>query len=146
MNHLRPDTLDRDQQILSRLAKIEHKVDSIEQTNAFALRAEADKHFAEVSKIFGKSLRRAQVYLAADGSFSVQEIAQHLGMQRQNVGTDLKHLGEEGLLELVDSHGNRDIWAKKPLDRTLRITPFLRKQFSLAGNGLKEKARKKKQK
>lgn len=146
MSHSTPDALDRDQQILSRLAKIEHKVDSIEQTNAFALRAEADKHFAEVSKIFGKSLRRAQVYLAADGSLSVQEIAKHLGMQRQNVGTDLKHLGEEGLLELVDSHGNRDIWAKKPLDRTLRITPFLRTQFSLSGNGLKEKARKKKKK
>jgi Fic family protein len=133
-------TLDRDQQILSRLAKIEHKVDSIEQTNAFALRAEADKHFAEVSKIFGRSLRRAQVYLAADGNLSVQEIAAHLGMKRQNVGSDLKHLGEEGLLELVDSYGNKDIWSKKPIDRTLRITPFLCQQFSLQKNGLKRAA------
>src|SRR5881394_2152093 len=109
------DALDRDQQILDRLAKIEHKVDSIEQTNAFALRAEAEKHFAEVKKIFGTSLRRAQVYLAANGSRSVQEIAEYLGMQRQNVGPDLKHLADEGLLELVDSQGNRDTWAKKPV-------------------------------
>lgn len=140
MNQLRERALDRDQQILDRLAKIEHKVDSIEQTNAFALRAEADKHFAEVKKIFGKSLRRAQVYLAADGARSVQEIAQFLGMKRQNVGPDLRDLGEEGLLELVDCHGNRDIWAKKPVDRTLRITQFLCTEFNLQKSGLKQKS------
>jgi Fic family protein len=143
MSIRREQALDRDQQILDRLAKIEHKVDSIEQTNAFALRAEAQKHFDEVKKIFGKSLRRAQVYLAADGARSVQEIAEYLRMQRQNVGPDLKHLGDEGLLELVDSRGNRDIWAKKPLDRTLRITPFLCNVFTLQKDGLKPKARRK---
>jgi len=140
MTARREQAQDRDQQILDRLAKIEHKVDSIEQTNAFALRPEAEKYFAEVKKIFGRSLRRAQVYLAADGARSVQEIAQHLAMQRQNVGPDLKHLGDEGLLELVESHGNRDIWAKKPVDRTLRITPFLCREFNLQKNGLKQRS------
>lgn len=139
MTNHRQEQRDRDQQILDRLAKIEHKVDSIEQTNAFALRAEADKHFAEVKKIFGNSLRRAQVYLAADGVRSVQEIAEHLGIQRQNVGPDLKQLGDEGLLELIDSHGNRDIWAKKPVDRTLRITSFLCRDFALQSDGLRQK-------
>lgn len=134
----RPSSQDRDHQILSRLAKIEHKVDSIEQTNAFALRAEAGKHFAEVEKIFGRSIRRAQVYLAANGARSVQDIAKHLGMQRQNVGPDLKHLADEGLLELSDSRGHEDIWAKKPLDRTLRITPFLCRTFSLKEDGTKD--------
>jgi Fic family protein len=143
MSRLREQALDRDQQILDRLAKIEHKVDSIEQTNAFALRPEAEKYFAEVKKIFKRSIRRAQVYLAADGARSVQEIAKHLGMQRQNVGPDLKHLGNEGLLELVDSRSNRDIWAKKPVDRTLRIGPFLCKEFDLQKNGLRQKPGKK---
>jgi hypothetical protein len=138
MGQPRKVILDRDQQILDRLAKIEHKVDSIEQTNAFALRAEADKHFAEVKKIFRRSLRRAQIYLAADGSRSVQQLAKHLGIHRQNVGPDLKCLGEEGLLELVDSQSNRDIWAKKPIDRTLRITQFLCQEFSLRKDGLRE--------
>lgn len=137
------ETLDRDQQILDRLAKIEHKVDSIEQTNAFALRAEADKHFAEVKKIFGRSRRRAQIYLATDGARSVQEIAKHLSIKRQNVGPDLKRLGEEGLLELVDSQSNRDIWAKKPIDRTLRITSFLCPEFGLQKNGQRQKSGKK---
>ncbi len=130
------DSLDRDLQILDRLAKIEHKVDSIEQTNAFALRADAERHFAEVGKIFGTSIRRAQVYLAADGNRSVQEIGEHLSMQRQNVGSELRVLADEGLLELVESNSNRDIWAKKPIDRTLRITPFLCKKFSLGSDGL----------
>ena len=143
MNGRRDEVVERDQHILDRLAKIEHKVDSIEQTNAFALRAESDKHFAEVKKIFGKSLRRAQVYLAADGVRSVQEIAQHLRMKRQNVGPDLKYLSEEGLLELVDSQSNRDIWAKKPVDRSLRITPFLRDVFGLGETGLKAKSMRK---
>jgi Fic family protein len=135
--------LDRDQQILSRLAKIEHKVDSIEQTNAFALRAEASKHFAEVKKIFGRSIRRAQIYLAADGSRTVQEIAKHLGVPRQNLSPMLKHLSEEGLLELVDSQSRGDIWAKKSVDRSLRISPFLCKEFLLQRSGLKQKSRKK---
>src|SRR5579862_8556855 len=121
MSRRAEQALDRDQQILARLAKIEHKVDSIEQTSAFALRAEAEKHFAEVKKIFGRSVRAAQVYLAADGSRSVQEIAQHLGIPRQNATPVLRRLSEEGLLEIVSSESNRDIWAKKAVDRSLRI-------------------------
>lgn len=42
-------TEDRDQQILRRLANIEHKIDSLEQTTAFALRADAEQHFESVS-------------------------------------------------------------------------------------------------
>jgi predicted transcriptional regulator len=128
-------TLDRDQQILSRLGKIEHKVDSMDQTQAFALRAEAAKHFATVKTIFRNSKRRAQVYLAADGSRGVQEIAEHLGMQRQNVGPDLRVLADEGMLEISDTSGGRDIWGKKPIDRTLRISQFLRNEFSLGADG-----------
>ncbi len=94
---------DRDQQILSRLAHIEHKVDSIDETNAFALRAEADKHKETVKKIFRHGKRRAQVYLAADGSRGVDEVAKHLGMKHQNVSPQLRILKEEGLLELVDA-------------------------------------------
>lgn len=137
-------TLDRDQQILSRLARIEHKVDSLEQTTAFALRAEADKHFKSVKAIFGSSKRKAQVYLAVDGAKGVQEVAHYLHMQRQNVGPELKSLADEGLLEIIDNQGGKDIWAKKPVDRTLRITKFLQQEFNLGSNGLPMKQRKKK--
>jgi len=129
------DDQDRDQQILSRLSKIEHRVDSIDQTSAFALRAEEQKHMDSVRKIFGRNKRRAQVYLAADGHRGVEEIAKHIGMKRQNVGRELKALHKQALLELADSVGGRDIWAKKALDRTLRISDFLETTFSLARNG-----------
>jgi DNA-binding transcriptional ArsR family regulator len=134
---------DRDQQILSRLAHIEHKVDSIDETNAFALRADASKHMETVKKIFKHGKRRAQVYLAADGSRGVVEIAQHLGMKQPNVSPDVRILKEEGLLELVDAPGRRDIWAKKSIDRTLRISKYLCEVYNLKLDGRPDKARKK---
>jgi|ERR1700722_6242479 hypothetical protein len=133
---------DRDQQILSRLARIEHRVDSIDQTNAFALRAEAGKHLEEVKKIFKHGKRRAQVYLAANGNRGVLEIASYLKMKRQNVGPDLRILGDEGLLEIVDTSGGRDIWGKKSIDRTLRITKYLQEEYGLQADGRPSKARK----
>ena len=61
----KPLTEDRDQQILRRLSNIEHKVDSLDQTTAFALRADAKRHFQTAKEIF-RGKRRAQVYLAAN--------------------------------------------------------------------------------
>jgi biotin operon repressor len=130
---------DATQQILSRLAKIQHKVDSLEQTQAFALRADADRHFASAKAIFKNSKRRAQVYLAADGQRSVQEIGQHLKMKRQNVGPELKILREEGLLEIVDDTGGRDVWAKTAIDRSIRISKFLCHEFALGSDGRSSK-------
>jgi hypothetical protein len=140
----RQSTQDRDTQILSRLAKIQHKVDSLEQTTAFALRADSEKHFASAKEIFKNSKRRAQVYLAADGQRSVQDIGKHLGMKRQNVGSDLKILGGEGLLEIIDEVGGKDIWAKTAIDKSLRISKFLCQDFDLTsdGRGLKKRGKK----
>ena len=126
---------DRDQQILSRLASIQHKVDSIEQTNAFALRADKEKHENSIREIFKNGKRRAQVYLAANGTRSVQEIADHLKMKRPNVSLQLKVLGVEGILEIGNSIGGKDYYSKKPLDHTIRITRFLCNEFSLNEDG-----------
>jgi predicted transcriptional regulator len=126
----------RDQMILNRLARIEHKVDSIDQTGAFALRAEAEKHFASVKKIFKNGKRRAQVYLAANGMRTVQQIASHLKMKRQNVGPELKVLHSEYLLEVIDVDGVQgDVWSKKTLDHSLRISQFLCSEYSLGEDG-----------
>jgi hypothetical protein len=123
------------QQILSRLSHIEHKVESIDETNAFALRAEESKHQKTINEIFKASKRRAQVYLAADGSRSVAEIAKHLGMHIPNVSPELKTLGLELLLELADVPGRQDFWAKKTIDRTLRISQYLCKAYHLKPDG-----------
>ncbi len=128
--------MDRDQQILSRLAQIQHKVDSLEQTTAFALRADSDKHLGSVMKIFGKGKNRAKIYLAVNGDRSVQQIAELLSIKPQNVSPALKILREEGLIEMRDSQGNSDIYAKTPLDRTLQITKKLTGEFQLTSEGL----------
>lgn len=137
---LKEDSRDWNQQILSRLGMIEHKVDSLEQTTAFALRAEAAKHQVTVKQIFGRSTRKAQVYLAADGTRGVKEVAAHLHMQRQNITPELKKLQDEGLLEIVATSGGKDLWGKKQVDQSLRITQFLCKEFGLERNGLPSRA------
>ena len=134
------------QQILSRLAHIEHKVESIDETNAFALRAEEDEHQKTVKKIFKRGKRRAQVYLAADGTRGVIEIAKHLGMKQPNVSPQLKALKYEGLLEVVDVPGRQDFWAKKTIDRTLRISQYLCMEYSLKPDGRSNGPRKRKKK
>jgi predicted transcriptional regulator len=129
---------DRDQQILRRLANIEHKVDSLEQTTAFTLRAEADRHFNSVREIFGKKKRRVQVYLAANGVRSVQNIAELLNMHSSNVSRELKFLQQEGLLE-VSEKGGETYWCKKPIDQTIRISSLLQKEYDLSKDGLPNK-------
>jgi hypothetical protein len=76
-----------------------------------------------------------QVYLAANGARSVQEIAAHLKMKRQNVSPELKVLAREGLLEIVDEVGGRDVWAKTAIDKSLRISRFLCQDFTLGPEG-----------
>jgi len=131
------------QQILNRLAHIEHKVDSIDETNAFALRADAMRHEETVKKIFKNSKRRAQIYLAADGTRGVVEIAKHLGMKTPNVSPQLRILKEEGLLELADVAGRQDFWTKKSIDRTLRISKYLCDEYSLTLDGRPNRSAKK---
>ncbi|MFN8385380.1 MAG: hypothetical protein U0X92_03050 [Anaerolineales bacterium] len=121
-------SVDRDQQILRRLSNIENKVDSLEQTNAFALRADAHIHSKTVKQIFKRGLRRAQVYLAANGQRSVQEIATSLRMKNPNVSRELEVLKIEGLLEITERDGGKIFYGKKPIDRTIGISRFLIKR------------------
>jgi len=76
----------------------------------------------------------------------VVEIGKHIGMKRQNVGPQLRILKEQGLLELVDAPGGRDIWAKKAIDRTLRISKYLCDEYNLRPDGRPNRAAKKKHK
>ncbi len=137
MSKLKDEHFDRDQQILRRLTNIENKVDSLEQTNAFALRAEAHIHSKTVKEIFKRGLRRAQVYLAANGRRSVQEIASLLGMKDPNVSRELEVLKIEGLLEIIERDGGRILYGKKPIDRTIGISKFLMKEYRLDRDGSK---------
>ncbi len=122
--------------LLGALSNIEHEVDSLDQTNAFALRPNYELLRVEIKKIF-RGIRRAQVYLAANGKRGVNEIAELLSIRRpNNVSRELGALQEEGLLEVFEKEGGKTYWNKKPVDRTLRISQFLREEFHLDSDGL----------
>lgn len=126
---------DRDQQILNRLANLQHKVDSIEQTNAFALRADSERHLDSVRSIFKRSKRKAQVYLATNGDRTVKDIADFLKMKSPNVSRHLSQLIDEGLIEISESSGGSHYYIKTPLDRSIRISQFLQKDYNLSSDG-----------
>lgn len=129
-------TEERDQQVLRRLSNIEHKVDSIEQTTAFALRANETGYVDAVKKIFKHSRRRAQVYLAANAHRGVQEIANLIGIDQPNVTRELKYLQEDAMVEVIEKESGKTYWGKTPLDKTLKITRFLMDEFQLDKDGL----------
>ncbi len=128
-------TEDRDQQILRRLSSLEQKVGSIDHTTAFGFRANADQSMQLVKKVF-RGKRRAQVYLAANSQRDVNEIARLLGMKRPNVSRDLLALKAEDFLEVIQKDGGKAYWGKMAIDRTLKISRFLMKQFELDKNGI----------
>ena len=135
-NDDKSETQDRDQHILRRLVNIEHKIDSIEQTTAFVARANYERHSESVRQIFHGSTRRAQVYLAANGQRSVQDIAALLGMKQPNVSRELEKLGSEGLLEIIEKDAGKAYWGKKPIDKTIRISKLVMEEYALDKNGL----------
>ena len=59
---------------------------------------------------------------------------------------DLKVLKQEGLLEIVDASGRQDFWAKKTIDKTLRISKYLCEQYNLRPDGRPNAASKAKKK
>jgi Mn-dependent DtxR family transcriptional regulator len=65
----------------------------------------------------------------------VVEIGQHLGVKTPNVSPDLRILKEEGLLEIIDASGRQDFWAKKTIDKSLRISKYLCEQYDLKPDG-----------
>jgi hypothetical protein len=60
------------------------------------------------------------------------------------VSPQLKLLKEEGLLQLVDAAGRQDFWTKKTIDKTLRISQYLSKEYNLKPDGRPNSGSKKK--
>ncbi len=117
-------------EVIRRLGNIEYRVASIEETTAFSFRANREEHLTIIRGIFGKSRVRALAYLAADGTRSVQEIADLVGQKRPNVNAELRLLHEEQLLS-AQVDGNQTFYHKKPFDRALGVSRDLRARFSI---------------
>jgi hypothetical protein len=125
---------DAEAEILRRLANIEFQITSLDESTAFAMRANRDELLEAVDGVFRKSRQLAQVYVAANGRRSVSEIANIVNAKRQNTSAHLKRLAVEGLL-LPHIDGNQTLYRKKRLDQTLGITNRLRERFRIDADG-----------
>jgi predicted transcriptional regulator len=129
-------TEDRDQQILRRLANIEGDIRSIRHTEAFVVRANLSEYMKILERIF-KGERRAQIYLAANGSRTVNEISKMLGIVQSGVSREFPKLEVEGLVKVVDKIGSNVYWGKTQLESILSISRYLMKKFNLDRDGKK---------
>lgn len=129
------DGSDLNAEVLRRLARIEQKVTSLDELTGFGMRPDRDRYLGEVDDIIGSSRRKAQLYVGADGLTTVGQLADRLGISvSANASRRLAELEREGLLT-VDFDGNQRIYAKKPIDRALRISEHLRRRFNLGADG-----------
>lgn len=122
------------EEILRRLARIEQRVQSLDESSAFAMRPQRKLYTDEIKAILGTGKRRAQLYLAADGTRTAGELATFLGLKAPNASKDLADLEKEGLLEVL-FEGSQRYYGKKPIDRTLRISAFVCAEYQLNADG-----------
>lgn len=77
----------------------------------------------DIRKVFGRSRKRADVFLALNRDRNISEVAKDIGMQRQNVADDIKVLRKAGLVMPLTTGGRGDVWVRNPvLDRILGLT------------------------
>ena len=128
---------DHASEVLRRLIAIDHKADSMEDSLAWLVRADAPKLKDELIAAFGRSERRAQVYLALDGKRNVNAIAAHLEMRAPNVSTELQWLKRKRLLDTVAADDAGTLYRKKSFDAVVGLSDSLAVKFHLDAQGRK---------
>lgn len=122
-------------EVLRRLIGIDHKTDSMEDSLAWLVRANAPHLKTELVDAFGQSKRRVQVYLSLDGKRNVGAIAEHLDMKSQNVTAELRWLKKYRLVDVVEADGAGTVYAKKFFDAVVGLSDELMAKFKLDGSG-----------
>jgi DNA-binding transcriptional ArsR family regulator len=81
-------------------------------------------------KFFGRGGRRADVYLALDSTKNITQVAESLGMKRQNVSAELRALRDANLILQHTAGGGGDVWIRNPtLERVLRLSHKIRSWY-----------------
>jgi DNA-binding transcriptional ArsR family regulator len=129
-------------EILRRLMNIDYKTDSMQDSLAWLVSANAGPLKAELIKAFGNNKRRVQVYLALDGLRNVQQLADALRMKRPNVSRELLWLKKKRLIDFRESGPEGNIYDKKFFDAIVGLSEALEEKFHLDGRGPNTKGRK----
>jgi hypothetical protein len=69
----------------------------------------------ELREFFGRGARRADVYLALSPEKNISEVADGLGMKRQNVWKEVALLRDAGLIVPFHTGGRGDVWVRNPV-------------------------------
>ena len=119
-------------EIAKDIREIKWHQEAIDSSMELLLKANRDAILAEILSFFGRSKRRAQIFLAVDGKRTVEDITKLLALQKPNVSAELTRLKNEGLIEIrkITSEGYY-IYKKRRVDRILGISKILRQKFEL---------------
>lgn len=118
--------------IMNDVREIKWHQGSIDGSLKLLLRANKEKILPGLMNIFGKSRRRAEIYLIINGNYSVGEIAKNLDMKISNVSTEITKLKDETLIEIQKiSKEGEFIYKKTELDKIFRISRELKDKFKI---------------
>ncbi len=109
--------------------EIKHRVKSIDNFQAFQLRAQKESVLSEIMDFFGNSKRKAEVFLEVNGEKSVSEIASNLDMKVPNVSKILSEL--EGLIELKETLDNKKIFKKRKQTKIIGLSSKIKSKFEI---------------
>ena len=109
--------------IMSDVREIKWHQGSIDGSLRLLLKANKDKILPELMNVFGRSIRRVEVYLSIDGKLSVEEIATKLNMRQPNVSRHITPLKDEALIEIKKvSKDGEYIYKKTELEKIFGIS------------------------
>ena len=118
--------------IMNDVREIKWHQESIDGSLKLLLRANKEKILPGLIKVFGRSKRRAEIYLAIDGKISVSEIAIRLGMKISNVSSEITIIKNEALVEIKNiSNNNEYIYKKTELEKIFKISSELKRKFGI---------------
>jgi len=113
------------------IREIKWHQEAIDSSMELLIKANRDAILSEIMAFFGKSGRRAQVFLAVDGRRTVEDITQMLDMKKPNVSSQLARLMDEGLVEIKRITRRGRVYKKRRVDRILGISRKVRRKFEI---------------
>lgn len=114
------------------IREIKWHQEAIDSSMELLIKANREAILEEIMEFFGRSKRRAEVYLAINGKRTVSDIVDLLVMKSPNVSIELSKLKEEGLIEIKEiTPDGTYIYRKRRVDKILGISKRLRKKFNI---------------
>jgi len=128
-----PETED----LFKEVKKIRWHQESIESHMELLTRAHRKEILSDIMQFFGnvsgkkKAINRARVFLAIDGNRTVGKIAKDLGLPISYVSQEITKLKGMSLIEVKEAGRKGFIYRKRNVDRLLRISRRLMKDFGI---------------